>query len=341
MKPIPSPDERLSHPSSHDGPDLWLSRCQPLRALVTGGAGFIGSHLVDALIGRGDEVVILDDLSTGSGQNLNQDARFVQGSVLDQDLVAREVSGCEVVFHLAAAVGVRKILDEPLKSFLTNIRGTDNVLSSAAEGGQRVFVASTSEIYGDSQRPPFREDAESIGGNPKVLRWGYSLSKAVDETLAFAYARERGLAVVIGRFFNTVGPRQAGTYGMVLPNFVRQATEGQDLTVFGDGAQSRCFCHVSDVIRAVLALVEEPVAMGDVFNIGSDEEVTIRDLAQKVIDLSGSTSRIRTISYGDAYGEDFADIRRRVPDISKIKSVVGWVPSFSLKEIITELVDPS
>lgn len=309
-----------------------------VRYLVTGGAGFIGSHVVDRLLETGHEVSIVDDISTGSVLNLNPEARFIEGSVLNDELMFHEVAKVDAIVHLAAAVGVRRILDQPLTSFLTNITGTDNVLAAAARHDAVVFIASTSEIYGNAQEPPFREDAESIAGNPRVLRWGYSLSKAADEVLAFAYSRERQLNVVVGRLFNTVGSRQTGAFGMVMPTLIGSALSGDDLVVFGDGMQTRCFCHVDDVVSAILGLLGEPATFGEVFNIGSTQEVTIMSLAQRVIELSSSSSMIRLVPYESAFPPGMVDIRRRLPDISKIHSATGWSPQRELDSILEELI---
>lgn len=312
-----------------------------MRYLITGGAGFVGSHLTEALLQRGDEVVILDNLSTGDAANLAQvrdRVRLVQGSVLDPLLVDEHTESADVVVHLAAAVGVRLIVEKPLRSFITNIKGTENVLEAAHRYRRKVLIASTSEVYGKSLGDPFKEDDDRLIGSNNVSRWGYSTSKSVDEVLAFAYHRERGLPTVIVRLFNTVGPRQTGAYGMVLPSFVQQAVAGEALTVYGDGKQSRCFCHVHDVVAALLGLLADPSAEGDVFNVGSTEEVTILELAQRVIDVAGSSSSIKLIPYDQAYEEGFEDMRRRVPDISKINRLIGWQPKHDLDGIIKELV---
>jgi UDP-glucose 4-epimerase len=312
-----------------------------MRYLVTGGAGFIGSHLVEELVARGDEVSVLDNFSTGGPGNLASvqgSVAIVNGSVLDPLIVDQLVSQADIVVHLAAAVGVRTVVEQPLSSFTTNIRGSEVVLEAAYRYRRKVLMASTSEVYGKSNAVPFREDADSVYGSASISRWGYAISKRADEVLAFAYHRERDLPVVIVRLFNTVGPRQTGAYGMVLPNFVDQAVAGEPLPVHGDGAQSRCFCHVSDVVDALLRLLAEPDAEGQVFNVGSTEEVTIRELAERVIRAAGSSSEIRFVPYDEAFPEGFEDMHRRVPDISKIGSLIGWKPAESLDDIISELV---
>ena len=313
-----------------------------MRYLITGGAGFVGSHMVEVLLDRGDDVAILDNLSTGSLKNLREFSdrlRFKQGSVLDPLLVDEMVESADVVVHLAAAVGVRLIVQKPLRSFITNIKGTENVLEAAHRYRRKVLIASTSEVYGKSLGDPFKEGDDRLIGSNQVSRWGYSTSKSVDEILAFAYHRERELKTVIVRLFNTVGPRQTGVYGMVLPNFVEQAVAGKPLTVFGDGNQSRCFCHVQDVVAALLGLLEEPTAEGDVFNVGSTQEISILELARRVIEIAHSSSPIDLIPSETADEEGFEDMRRRVPDTSKIKEAIGWTPRRGLDDIITELVE--
>jgi UDP-glucose 4-epimerase len=313
-----------------------------VRYLVTGGAGFIGSHTVERLIDAGHEVTVLDNLSTGRIENLasvEDRIELVHGSVLDALLVDDLVSRNEVVVHLAAAVGVRLIVEKPLHSLITNIRGSETVLEAAHRYRSKVLIASTSEIYGKNSSGSLREEDDRILGNTKTSRWGYSTSKAVDEILAFAYFRERDLPTVVVRLFNTVGPRQSPAYGMVLPRFAAQAVAGEPLTVYGDGRQSRCFCHVSDVVTALVALLDEPRAEGDVFNIGSTEEVTIMELAERVRAAAGSKAEIRTIPYEEAWDEGFEDMRRRVPDITKVGSLIGWKPERNLDEIIAEVLD--
>lgn len=312
-----------------------------MRYLITGGAGFIGSHLVDVLTGQSHEVVILDNLSTGNYSNVpssHPGIDFVPGSVLDPLLVDELVASVDVVVHLAAAVGVRLIVEKPLKSFITNIKGSENILEASHRYRRKVLLASTSEIYGKNTRTPYGEDDDRVLGSPKVTRWAYSTAKAVDEILAYAYYRERGLPTIVVRLFNTVGPRQSGAYGMVIPRFVEQALAGQPVTVYGDGSQSRCFCHVEDVVHAFVGLLDEPRAEGDVFNIGATEEVTMADLARRVITRTGSDSPIKLVPYREAYEEGFEDMQRRVPSISKVQQLLGWTPKHTLDEIIDDIV---
>ena len=313
-----------------------------MRYLVTGGAGFIGSHLAEALIRREDEVVVLDDLSTGRAENLthlDEGVRFVHGSVLDPLVVDELARETDVIVHLAAAVGVRLVVEKPLRSFLTNIRGAEVALEAALRYRRRILLASTSEVYGKNDHTPFHEDDDRVMGSAAVARWGYAVSKAVDEILGFAYHRERGLPVIVARLFNTVGPRQTGAYGMVLPRFVAQAVAGTPITVYGDGRQRRCFCHVSDAVDALLGLLEERQAEGNAFNVGSTEEVEICELAERVINAAASTSKIQLVPYEEAFPEGFEDMRRRVPDVSRIHDLIGWEPKRSLDDIIAELVD--
>lgn len=313
-----------------------------MRYLVTGGAGFIGSHLTESLLARGDAVVALDNLSTGDPRNLDavrghRNFRFVPGSVLDDLLVDELVDGCDVVVHLAAAVGVRLIVEQPLRSLRTNIRGTETVLEAVHRYRKKALVASTSEVYGKNSGV-LHERSDRILGPPSVGRWAYSTSKAVDEIIALAYWRERQIPTVVVRFFNTVGPRQTGTYGMVIPRFVAQALLGDELTVYGDGSQTRCFCDVADVVRAVLALIDEPRATGEVFNVGSTEEVTIGGLAERIVAAAGSESGIRHVPYEEVYGDQYEDMLHRVPDISKVGNLIGWAPSHDLESIIKRTI---
>lgn len=313
------------------------------RYLITGGAGFIGSHLIDKLLEMGQHVVALDDLSTGRLTNLesaqqNRPFKLVQGSVLDQELVARLVGECDVVVHLAAAVGVKLIVERPLESLTTNIRGTENVMEAAERAGSKVLIASTSEIYGKNTSDALAETADRILGSPTVDRWAYSTAKAVDEILAYAYYKERNLPTLVVRLFNTVGPRQSPTYGMVMPRLVGQAVRGEPLTVYGDGTQTRCFCHVADVVDALVGLLDSQDAVGSVFNVGADEEISILKLAQRVISRAGSTSAVKLVPYEVAYQSGFEDMRRRVPDTTKIRSLTGWRPKRTLDDIVAEMV---
>lgn len=312
--------------------------------LITGGAGFIGSHLAERLVGDGHQVVVVDDLSTGRRDNIahlvdDGAVELVQGSILDRELMDRLIGGCELVFHLAAAVGVRLIVDNPLLGLSTNIHGTEVVLDSAWRNGARVLLASTSEVYGKNTADALSEDDDRILGSPLKSRWSYAEAKAVDESLAFTYWQQRGVAAVIVRLFNTVGPRQTGRYGMVIPRFVEQALRDEPLTVYGDGRQTRCFCHVGDVVDALVALVGHPDASGKVFNLGRPDEVSIRELAERVIALTGSRSQIRHVPYQEAYGEGFEDMQRRVPDISRARALVGFDPQVGLDEILSMVID--
>jgi UDP-glucose 4-epimerase len=319
-------------------------RAAAVRYLITGGAGFIGSHLADRLLARGDGVVALDNLSTGSTANIAHLAdetrfAFVRGTILDHPLVSGLVAECDVVVHLAAAVGVQLIVDKPLESLITNIRGTEIVLDASASGGRKILITSTSEIYGKNASGPLHEDADRILGSPFKARWSYSTAKAVDEILARAFWRDRGVPSIVVRLFNCVGPRQTGEFGMVMPRFVRQALEGEDLTVFGDGEQQRCFCHVLDTVEALVSLVDEPAAVGEVFNVGAQHELSMNELARRVIKATGASSRIVHIPYDEAYEEGFEDMERRVPDISKIRSATGWEPKLDLDQIIGDVID--
>jgi UDP-glucose 4-epimerase len=315
-----------------------------MHALITGGAGFIGSHLAELLLTRGDEVTILDNLSTGRYENLahldgHPTLHVVVGTILNELLVDKLVERCDAVFHLAAAVGVELIIKKPLESMMTNIRGSEIVLEMAHRYRKKVLVASTSEIYGKNSHGPLREDTDRILGSPLKTRWSYSTSKAVDEVLAHVYWKEKGVPTVIVRLFNTVGPRQSGSYGMVIPRFVAQALEGKPLQVHGDGKQSRCFLHVRDVVGALVRLIEHPGAVGQVFNLGSQEEVTIEELAQRVIRITGSRSSIEYLPYEQAYEEGYEDMPRRVPDTSKIRALIGFEPTMTLDQIIASVVE--
>jgi UDP-glucose 4-epimerase len=311
--------------------------------LVTGGAGFIGSHVVEALLSRGDTVVALDNLTTGRLTNIDAagrlaDFRFVHGSVLDELVVDELVHQCDVVIHLAASVGVKWVIEHPLKSLTTNIRGSQVVIEAAHRYRRKILLASTSEIYGKNSSGPLGETADRILGSPSVVRWGYSTAKAVDEILANCYHRERGLPTIVVRLFNTVGPRQSPAYGMVLPQLVRQAVRGEPLTVFGDGGQTRCFSHVLDTVEALLLLLGEDAAIGGTFNVGSTEEVSILRLAELITARSGSASPIRLIPYEEAYGPGFEDMKRRVPDTTRIRTVTGWAPRRSLDDVLRDTI---
>ena len=314
-----------------------------LTYLITGGAGFIGSHLADSLVDRGDRVVLLDDLSTGRLDNIGHlldgtGARFEEGSILDEDMVPRLVEEADVVVHLAAAVGVHLIVQRPLDSLITNIHGTEVVLGACAELGKKVLVASTSEIYGKNAGGALHEDDDRIFGTPFKSRWSYSTAKAVDEILAYTYHQEKGTPSIVVRLFNTVGPRQTGAYGMVVPRFVRQALRGEDVTVYGDGDQRRCFCHVHDTVTALVSLLDHPGSVGSVFNVGSQNEITMNDLAGKVIEMAGSSSQIVHIPYDQAYEEGFEDMERRYPDIGRIRGLTGWEPARALDEILADVI---
>ena len=307
--------------------------------LVTGAAGFIGSHLCDALLARGHRVIGIDNLSTGEHRNIEHllgrdDFEFVLGSILNADLVDDLARRADVIYHLAAAVGVQLIVEKPLESLATNIRGSEIVFEKAHKYGCAVLVTSTSEIYGKNASDRLREDDDRILGSPLKSRWSYSEAKAIDEILAYTYWKEKGLPTVIVRLFNTVGPRQTGSYGMVIPRFVTQALRNEPLTVYGDGSQTRCFCYVGDVVAALIDLLEHPEARGKVFNIGGREEISMEDLARRVIDAVGSSSKIRYISYEEAYEEGFEDMPRRVPDTSRAEDLVGFESRVSLDEVI-------
>jgi UDP-glucose 4-epimerase len=307
--------------------------------LVTGGAGFIGSHLTESLLSSGEEVIILDDLSTGSVQNIaavlgHPSLHFVEGSILDASLVDELVGRSRTVYHLAAAVGVFTILDKTLESLRTNLHGTENVLDSALRHGARVLVASTSEVYGKNTKIGLHEDDDRHIGSPLINRWSYAEAKAIDETLAHLYMEEHGLQVVIVRPFNTVGPRQSGSYGMVIPRFVEQALAGDPLTVFGTGDQIRCFCHVHDVVPALRALMADQRAYGQVFNIGGSEQTSIGQLAERVVTVLDSSSAITYLPYESAYGAGYEDMQRRVPDCNRARQLIGFSPSRSLVDII-------
>ncbi len=314
-----------------------------MRILITGGAGFIGSHLAERLISEGHGVTALDDLSTGRLDNLNSlkntnNFIFVKGNILDRVLVQDLVDDSDMVFHMAAAVGVKLIMEQPSRSILTNVTGTENVLQAALKDKKPVYLASTSEVYGKTTKFPFCEDDDLTIGATVNLRWCYASAKQLDEFLALAYVREQNLPVVILRFFNTTGPRQTGRYGMVLPNFVQSALDGAPLQVHGDGQQSRCFGHVFDVVEALVRLMKTPAAFGQVYNIGTDQEVTIRSLAEQVIAATGSHSGIEFVPYASVYPEGFEDMNRRLPDVSKLQAAIGFRPQRTLREIISDIV---
>src|SRR5690349_16495695 len=315
-----------------------------MRVLITGGAGFVGSHLSEALLERGDEVTVLDNLSTGSIENIRHlkthpKFRYSIDTITNEPLLAELIDGSDVVVHLAAAVGVKLIVEAPVHTIETNVHGTEVVLKHANKKKKLVLIASTSEVYGKSTDVPFREDADLVLGPTPKHRWAYACSKMIDEFLALAYWKERKLPVIIVRFFNTVGPRQTGQYGMVIPNFVRQALAGEPITVFGDGTQSRAFTHVADVVRALLELVQRPAAIGQVINIGSTQEVRILDLAHRVRELAGSSSPIKLVPYDEAYESGFEDMPRRVPDLRKIAAMIGYQPRYSLDDILAQVIE--
>jgi UDP-glucose 4-epimerase len=314
-----------------------------LRVLITGGAGFIGSHLSDAYLEQGHEVFIIDDLSTGSIDNIQHIKRhprfhYTIDSVHNYPVVAELVDQCDVIFHLAAAVGVKLIVESPVRTIETNVRGTEVILSVANKKKKRVLVASTSEVYGLSDQVPFREDGNLVMGATTKGRWSYACSKAIDEFLALAYWREKKLPAIVVRLFNTVGPRQTGQYGMVIPTLVKQALAGKPLTVYGTGEQTRCFAYVGDVVTALTKLMAHDGAIGEVFNIGSTEEVSILRLAKRIIEMTGSESEIVLIPYDEAYEAGFEDMPRRVPDVSKIERVISFKPESSLDRILTEVI---
>ncbi|MBI3650439.1 MAG: GDP-mannose 4,6-dehydratase [Acidobacteria bacterium] len=315
-----------------------------MKVLITGGAGFIGSHLSERYLDRGDEVYIMDDLSTGSIENIQhikEHPKFTYyiSSVINYQRTAELVDLCDVVYHLAAAVGVRLIVESPVKTIETNIRGTEIVLELAAKKRKRVLIASTSEVYGKRDHIPFREDDDLVLGPTNKGRWSYACSKAIDEFMAIAYWKEKRVPTVIARLFNTVGPRQTGRYGMVIPNFVTQALQGKEITVYGDGSQSRCFTHVADVVGALMKIIEHPEAVGEVYNIGSTQEVTIQQLAEKIKALTNSPSPIVFVPYEKAYEEGFEDMMRRVPDITKVNRLIGYAPQITLDEILLSVID--
>jgi UDP-glucose 4-epimerase len=314
-----------------------------VRILITGGAGFIGSYLSEAYLNRGDEVYVIDDLSTGSLENINPllknpGFRFTNDTILNREIMIELTGTCDVVVHLAAAVGVKLIIEEPLKSIHTNIVGTEVVLELANKFRKKTFIASTSEVYGRNSKVPLNEDDSRVYGSTAIARWSYASSKAMDEFLALAYYRTKQLPIIIARFFNTVGPRQTGRYGMVIPRFVGQALRNEPVTIYGTGNQTRSFTYVEDVARGIMALVDEPKAVGEIFNVGSEGEVSINDLAERIKKMTGSSSRIIRVPYEDAYQEGFEDMERRVPDITKIKRLVGYQNTHTLDDILTKVI---
>lgn len=315
-----------------------------MRVLITGGAGFIGSHLSDASLERGDEVFVIDDLSTGSFENIRHlkehpHFNYTIDSVHNQHVMAELVDQCDVIFHLAAAVGVKLIVESPVNTIETNVHGTEVVLSLANKKKKKVLIASTSEVYGLSTQVPFNEDGNLVMGATTKGRWSYACSKAIDEFLALAYWRERKLPTIVVRLFNTVGPRQTGQYGMVIPTFVKQALSDRPITVYGDGEQSRCFCYVGDVVGALMKLMDDERTVGEVFNVGSNQEITIGDLAKKVKELTSSKSEIVFVPYDEAYEEGFEDMPRRIPDISKVNKQIGFEPQKDLDGILRSVID--
>jgi UDP-glucose 4-epimerase len=315
-----------------------------MKALITGGAGFIGSHLAESLLQQGHQIFVIDDLSTGTIENIlhlktHPKFHYSVDTIMNIPATAELVDRCDVIFHLAAAVGVKLIVESPVRTIETNIRGTEIILELADKKKKQVLITSTSEVYGKASKIPFSEDDDLVMGPTHKGRWSYACSKAIDEFLTLAYWREKSLPVIVTRLFNTVGPRQSGRYGMVLPTFVKQAIQGEPLTVFGDGTQSRCFGHVSDVVRALVELSQEEQALGKVFNIGSNQEISILELAQRVRELSNSFSEIQLVPYEEAYGEGFEDMCRRVPDISRIQQLIDYRPTHTIDQIIQSVID--
>lgn len=314
-----------------------------MHILVTGGAGFIGSHLVEALTARGETVTVFDNLSTGRMEHIQGmvdtgSVRFVKGDILDVSALAPLIDTTDQIFHLAAAVGVRLVVDEPLQSLITNLEGTRNVLECARKKKTPVLIASTSEVYGKNTKVPFQENAERMYGSVYAVRWGYALGKAVDELLGLLYWRTHGLPTVMVRFFNTTGPRQSGRYGMVVPRFIDQALAGGPITVYGDGAQIRSFGHVKDIVRGIIALLETPSCYGEVFNLGAEEPITVSELALRVKEKTASNAEIKHISFEEAYGADFEESFIRIPDISKAKKYIGYAPRYTLDDIIADVI---
>lgn len=314
------------------------------KILITGGAGFIGSHLAEKLLNQGEEVFVVDNLSTGSLENIkhfkdNKNFHFFEGSVLDKDLIADLIGKVDEIYHLAAAVGVKTVIEKPLESLLNNLRGTEIIFEAAAQKRMPVLFTSTSEVYGKNENIPFQEDSDRIYGSAYNTRWGYGMSKGVDEFLALAYFREKKLPVTIVRLFNVIGPRQSEAYGMVVPRFVKQALAGEPITVYSDGRQTRCFANIKDVIQGLIDLMKNKEGRGQIFNLGSDEEIAINALAQKVKDLTYSKSEIVFVPYSEVYGPGFEDMLYRKPDLAKVKEAIGYQPKLSLEETLKQIID--
>jgi len=307
-----------------------------MKYLITGGAGFIGSHLSEALTNRGDSVTVIDNLSTGKN-TFNSSVEFIKGSIFDLPLMDKLISQSDYVLHLAAAVGVFNIVNKPLESLMTNIKGTEIILELCDKYKKPILITSTSEVYGKNNEVPLSESSDRVLGSPLLSRWSYSEAKAVDESMAYFYYQEKGLQVRLVRLFNTVGPRQVGHYGMVVPRFVSAALKNEPLSVYGSGDQIRCFCHVTDAVRGLLLVMDSDKAVGEVFNVGNNQQISIMELAKKVIEITGSKSTIEKIAYEKAYPQGFEDMQRRVPDISKIKHVLGWAPEINLDQIIKDI----
>ncbi len=315
-----------------------------MNILITGGAGFIGSHLSDHYIAQGDTITVIDDFSTGHEDNIahlrgKKGYEVIKDTILNEEVLEPLIKKADMVYHLAAAVGVYTIVEKPLQSLITNLQGTEKVLALCAKHKKQVLVASTSEVYGKSQKFPFKEDEDTVMGATRISRWSYAYAKAIDEFLALAYHREHGLPVVVVRFFNTVGPRQTGRYGMVIPNFVRQALTGEDITVFGDGQQSRCFTYVGDVVNEIVKLMNTKAAQGEVFNVGGTEEINIENLAKKILQKTASKAKLVYIPYDKAYPLGFEDMQRRIPDLSKLKALTGYTPTKGIDEILDIIID--
>lgn len=315
-----------------------------MKVLITGGCGFVGSHLAEYLLSREEKVEVLDDLSSGDLQNIatikgHPNFSYTIDSVLNQEVLKKLIKRNDFIFHLAAAVGVKMVIEEPIKSIKTNVEGTENVLELASRFKKKVLLTSTSEVYGKNEKIPFSESSDSLLGSPKVRRWSYSCTKLLDEFMSFAYFQEKELPVIVVRLFNTIGPRQTGEYGMVVPKFIKQALDAEPITIYGNGKQLRCFTYVSDVVEAVASLANEPAAFGDVFNVGNPKTaITINELAELIKKLTESTSEIIHIPYQKAYGEGFADMEKRVPDIGKIQRLINFSPKISLEEALTRIM---